>query len=141
MRTTRKGRVKLQRGDVQVGSFIFHAEKDHYKLTDINGVFSVRVSGYATIGVMMRAALDAPKDNETFLHNYAAVMYNALSAVPDMEFLAAVNDAAVAAVERHKDMYGIQDEIGEERDAEILQEERELEEATHEARMEILGHD
>ena len=124
-----------------MGNFIFHAEKDHYKLTDINGVFSVRVSGYATIGVMMRAALDSPKDNETFLHNYAAVMYNALSAVPDMEFLAAVNDAAVAAVERHKDMYGIQDEIGEERDAEILQEERELEEATHEARMEILGHD
>ena len=141
MRTTRKGKVKLQRGDVQVGSFIFHAEKDHYKLTDINGVFSVRVSGYTTIGVMMRAALDAPKDNETFLHNYAAVMYNALSAVPDMEFLAAVNDAAVSAVERHKDMYGVVDEIGEERDAEILQEEKELEEATHEARMEILGHD
>lgn len=141
MRTTRKGKVKLQRGDVQVGSFIFHAEKDHYKLTDINGVFSVRVSGYTTIGVMMRAALDAPKENETFLHNYAAVMYNALSAVPDMEFLAAVNDAAVEAVERHKDMYGIQEEIGEERDAEILQEEKELEEATHEARMEILGHD
>ncbi|MBO7323399.1 MAG: hypothetical protein J6U51_07445 [Bacteroidales bacterium] len=141
MRTTRKGKVKLQRGDVQVGSFIFHAEKDHYKLTDINGVFSVRVSGYTTIGVMMRAALDAPKENETFLHNYAAVMYNALSAVPDMEFLAAVNDAAVSAVERHKDMYGVVDEIGEERDAEILQEEKELEEATHEARMEILGHD
>ena len=124
-----------------MGSFIFHAEKDHYKLTDINGVFSVRVSGYTTIGVMMRAALDAPKENETFLHNYAAVMYNSLSAVPDMEFLAAVNDAAVEAVERHKDMYGIQEEIGEERDAEILQEEKELEEATHEARMEILGHD
>ena len=124
-----------------MGSFIFHAEKDHYKLTDINGVFSVRVSGYATIGVMMRAALDSPKEHETFLHNYAAVMYNALSAVPDMEFLAAVNDAAVSAVDRHKDMYGIQDEIGDERDAEILQQERDLEEATHEARMEILGHD
>ena len=124
-----------------MGSFIFHAEKDHYKLTDINGVFSVRVSGYATIGVMMRAALDSPKEHETFLHNYAAVMYNALSAVPDMEVLAAVNDAAVSAVDRHKDMYGIQDEIGDERDAEILQQERDLEEATHEARMEILGHD
>lgn len=141
MAKVKRGRIRLQRGDVQVGSFIFHAEKDHYKLTDINGVFSVRVSGYTTIGVMMRAALDAPKDNETFLHNYAAVMYNALSAVPDMEFLASVNDAAVSAVERHKDMYGIKEEIGEERDAAILQEERELEEATHEARMEILGHD
>lgn len=141
MAKVKRGRIKLQRGDVQVGNFIFHAEKDHYKLTDINGVFSVRVSGYATIGVMMRAALDSPKEHETFLHNYAAVMYNVLSAVPDMEFLASVNDAAVSAVERHKEMYGVADDVGEERDAEILQEEKELEGAVHEARMEILGHD
>lgn len=141
MKTTRKGKVKLQRGDVQVGNFIFHAEKDHYKLTDISGVFSVRVSGYTTIGVMMRAALDSPKEHETFLHNYAAVMYNVLSAVPDMEFLASVNDAAVSAVERHKEMYGVTDDVGEERDAEILREERELDEAERAVRMEVLGHD
>ena len=133
----KKGNVKLQRGDVRVGNFIFHSERDHYKLTDINGVFSLRVSGYTTIGVMMRAALDDPKGNETFLHNYAAVMYNALSSVPDMEFLAAVNDAAVSSVERHKGMYGIEDEIGDEADAQILQEEKELEETMEDARKEL----
>ena len=133
----KKGNVKLQRGDVRVGNFIFHSERDHYKLTDINGVFSLRVSGYTTIGVMMRAALDDPKGNETFLHNYAAVMYNALSSVPDMEFLATVNDAAVASVDRHKGMYGIEDGISENADAQILQEEKELEETMEDARKEL----
>lgn len=138
---TRKGKVKLQRGDVRVGNFIFHAENEHFKFTDINGVFSLRVSGWTPVGMMMRAALDSPGENETFLHNYASVMYNALSAVPDMDFLGAVNGAAMDAVGRHKELYGIKDEITPEEDAGILQEERELDEATREARMEILGHE
>ena len=138
---TKKGRVRLQAGDVRVGNFVYHAERGHYKLTDINGVFSVRVSGYTPVGMMMRAALDDPAGNEVFLHNYAAVIYNALSCVPDMEFLGAVNGAAVADVGRHRDMYGVEADVSEEADAGILQEERELDEATREARMEVLGHE
>lgn len=140
MKTVR-GKIRLQRGDVRVGNFVFHAERDHYKLTDINGVFSVRVSGQTPVGMMMRAALSDPQGNEVFLHNYAAVMYNVLSCVPDMDLLGAVNRAAVECVERHRDMYGVNEDIAPERDKEILREERELDEAAREARKEVLGHE
>ena len=133
--------LRLRKGDVRVGNFIYHAEGDHYKMTDLNGVFSVRVSAYTSVGMMMKAAMASPQENETFLHNYAAVMYNALSAVPDMDFLAAVNSAAVAAVDRHREMYGMKDGLTPEEDAAITEEERELDEAVTQARREILGHE
>ena len=133
----KKGKMKLQRGDVQVGNFVFHAEKEHYKLQDINGVFSLRLYGSMPAAMMMRSALLDPKENENFLHGYAAVMYNVLSCVPDEEYLRAVNEAAIACVNRHKDFYGIKDDIAPEEDAVIVNEAKELEEAVEEARKEV----
>lgn len=133
----KKNRIKLQRGDVQVGNFVFHAEKEHYKVQDINGVFSLRLYGQMPAAMMMRTALSDPKENGGFLHGYAAVMYNVLSCVPDEEYLKAVNEAAVACVNRHKEFYGIKDDVTAEEDAVIVKEEKELEEAVEEARKEL----
>lgn len=133
----KKGKMKLQRGDVQVGNFVFHAEKEHYKVQDINGVFSLRLYGQMPAAMMMRTALLDPKENGGFLHGYAAVMYNVLSCVPDEDYLKAINEAAVACVNRHKEFYGIKDDIAPEEDAAIVKEEKELEEAVEEARKEL----
>lgn len=133
----KKGKVKLQRGDVQVGNFVFHAEKEHYKVQDINGVFSLRLYGGMPAAMMMRTGLSDPQGNESFLHGYAAVMYNVLSCVPDEEYLRAVNEAAIACVNRHKEFYGIKDDVTAEEDAAIVKEERELDEAVEEARKEL----
>ena len=132
-----KGKMRLQRGDVQVGNFVFHAEKEHYKVQDINGVFSLRLYGGMPAAMMMRTALHEPKENEVFLHGYAAVMYNVLSCVPDEEYLKAVNEAAIACVNRHKEFCGIKDDVTAEEDAAIVKEEKELEEAVEEARKEL----
>lgn len=133
----KKGKMKLQRGDVRVGNFVFHAEKEHYKVQDINGVFSLRLYGGMPAAMMMRTGLSDPQGNENFLHGYAAVMYNVLSCVPDEEYLKAVNEAAIACVNRHKEFYGIKDDVTAEEDAAIVKEEKELEEAVEEARKEL----
>lgn len=133
----KKNKVKLQRGDVRVGNFVYHAERDHYKLTDINGLFSVRIAGHTPMGMMMRAACDDPQGNDTFLHNYAAVIYNALSSIPDGEWMTEVNRASLDAVSRHREMYGIREDVSSEEDEAILRGVRETEEAIEGARKEL----
>jgi hypothetical protein len=133
----KKNKVKLQRGDVRIGNFVYHAENEHYKVQDINGVFSLRLYGQMPAAMMMRAGLLNAQENEAFLHSYAAVMYNVLSCVPDEEFMKAINEAAIACVNRHKEFYGIKEDVTPEEDAKIVQEEKELEEAVDEARKEM----
>jgi len=143
MRIGKKGNVKLQRGDIRVGNFVIHTEKEHYKIQDIAGVFAYRVAMFTNAGMMMSVAVDnmrkGDKESEGFLANYCAVMFNVLCCVPDAEYFKDLNDAAIACVSRHKDMYGYGEEISEERDAEILNEEKELSETEEEARKEVFG--
>ena len=73
---------------------------------------------------------------EAFLGNYAAVMYNTICCVPDVEFLTDLQGAVRDCLNRHKDLYGLKDDITEEEDAKILREEVELAEAEQEARKE-----
>ena len=59
-------------------------------------------------------------------------MFNVLSCVPDAEFFDALNKASVDCVNRHKDLYGIKENIGKEEDDAILSEQKELNEAMEE---------
>jgi len=134
MKVTKKGKVKLETGDRRVGNFVYHREKAHYKLQDIGGLFSLRVSNALLAGVMISEVMD--DGGENFLGNYAATMYNVLCCVPDAELMAELNKSVVACVNRHKDLYGVKDDITAEEDAKILKEELELHEAEVEARKE-----
>lgn len=145
MKITKKGKVRLDRDDVRVGNFVLHTERDHYKIEDISRVFSVRACSTTTIGMLFRAVVENIKAGDegsrAFLHDYCAVMFNILSVAPDHDFLAELQKSAVACLERHKDMYGIRDDLGKEEDERILKEEVELAEAEREARLETLGHE
>jgi len=140
MKITKKGRVKLERGDIQVGNFIIHTEKNHFKVQDINEVFSLRVAGMIPVGQMIKACvanIEGGDNNcEKFIHDYASVMYNVLCAAPDVDFLKDVNEAAVGCVNRHKEMYGIKEDITFEEDNEIVKEEQALAEAMEEVKKE-----
>lgn len=128
-----------------MGNFVIHTENDHYKIQDINSTFSVRAAIITPIGQLIKAALvnlkGGDENSESFLHDYCAVFYNVLSVAPDYEFLGAIQKAAVDCLNRHKDMYGIKDDISKEEDDRILKEEVELAEAEREARLETLGHE
>jgi hypothetical protein len=124
------GKVKLDANDYRVGNFVFHDEEGHVKMMDIGGALSVRVSKAFAKGRMLDMAVK--ERSEGFLTNVAATTYNFLCTIPDMEFFKAVNDACIACVNRHKDIYGLKDDVTAEEDAEILKEERELHDASDE---------
>lgn len=130
----KKGKVKLEKGDRRVGNFVYSREKAHVKLQDIGGLFSFRVGEQLLAGQMLMSVLD--DGGENFLGNYAAVMYNTICCVPDVEFLTALQGAVRDCLNRHKDLYGLKDDLTEEEDAKILREEVELAEAEAEARKE-----
>lgn len=130
----KNGKVKLEKGDRRVGNFVYSREKAHVKLQDIGGLFSFRVSDGLLAGRMMMEVLD--DGGEAFLGNYAAVMYNTICCVPDVEFLTALQTAVRDCLNRHKDLYGLKDDLTDDEDAKILKEEVELAEAEEEVRKE-----
>lgn len=130
----KKGKVKLEKGDRRVGNFVYSREKNHYKLQDIGAMFSLRVSDMLLAGRMMSEVMD--DGGEAFLSNYAAVMWNVICCVPDVELMGDLNKAVRDCLNRHKDLYGLKEDLTDEEDAQILKEEFELHDAEEEVRKE-----
>ena len=61
-----------------------------------------------------------------FLHNYASLIYNITGLLVDEQFMVEVNDLCIACVNRHKDFYGIEEDLPLSRDKEILDEAKEV---------------
>lgn len=114
----KKGKVKLESGDIRVGNFVFHPEKHHVKMCDVNDTISFRISVFTTNGRMLKMAMDGKKLDA--LQNYAIVMYNALGVAFDNTLLEDLNNAAISCMERHKDLYGIEDKPSDEKNEKDL---------------------
>lgn len=127
MKVTKEGKLKLAKNEKQIGSFIFKREEHHVKITDINSNLSHRVAKDLNIGRMIEAAL---KDNrENWLHNYAAMVWNFSNIITDEQFFLDIDKACVDCVNRHKEFYGLDEDITIEKDKEILEESKEVYEA------------
>ena len=131
MKTTKDGKLKLSKDERQIGSFIYKKEAEHIKITDINGGVTHRISRKM---LMSGRLLDIQLSNKetTFLHNYATMVYNFSGILPDEEFMVAVNNACIACINRHKEFYGIKEDILSQEDEKILQEAKETIEALEE---------
>ena len=127
MKVTKEGKLKLAKNETQIGSFVFKSEEYHVKITDINSNLSHRVSTALNIGKMIEAALKDKMEN--WLHNYAAMVWNFSNIVTDEQFFLDIDKACVDCVNRHKEFYGIDEDIATERDQEILEESKEVYEA------------
>ena len=99
-------------------------------VSDLSGGVSHSVSDDIAKGVFLR--LMAKDEYEDWLEAYGAVMHLVVSTVPDMEFLNALQDAALSCVDRHKDLYGINPDISKEDDDLILAEQKEIAEELEE---------
>ncbi len=131
--------IKLGPNDIRCGNLIYHDEPQFIKLVDVAGYFSYRISKFIPRGqILMIAMQQAEKDPSQmrYLENHAVVTFNAMTCVPDQQFFLEQNASAVNCINRHKDIYGVKEEILEKEDAQILQEERELAEAMEEAKKE-----
>ena len=108
MKTNKKGKVVLQRGDYRVANFIFHEENNFIKVMALSGIVSWRVS----------------------LDTSAASTFSQLCVVPDPAFFAKHAELINAQTEAHPEYYGKpQPTDDKEADDKILQEEREFHEA------------
>ena len=134
MRVTKDGKLKLSKDERQIGSFIYKNEPEHIKICDINSQMTHRVAKHLNIGRMLEMALKEKQDN--YLANYAAMTWLYSNIVTDEQFFLDIDKACVDCVNRHKDFYGIKDDITTEQDAEILQEAKETYEAIEELKKE-----
>lgn len=134
MKVTKDGKLKLAKNEKQIGSFVFKSEEQHIKITDINSNLSHRVSKTLNIGRMLEAALKDKMEN--WLHNYAAMVWNFSNIVTDEQFFLDIDKACIDCVNRHKEFYGIEEDITPDRDKEILQEAKETYEAIEELKKE-----
>ena len=134
MRTTKDGKLKLSKDERQIGNFIYKNEPEYIKICDINSQMTHRVAKHLNIGRMLEMALKEKRDN--WLANYAAMTWNFSNIVTDEQFFLDIDKACVACVNRHKEFYGIKEDITPEQDKEILEESKEVYDAIEELKKE-----
>ena len=130
MKVGKDGKLKLSKDERQFGNFIIKNETEHIKICDINSQMTHRVAKHLNIGRMLEMALKERQD--TYLANYAAMTWLYSNIVTDEQFFLDIDKACVECVNRHKEFYGIKEDITPERDKEILQETKETIEAIEE---------
>lgn len=134
MKTTKDGKLKLSKDERQIGNFVYKNEEDYIKVCDINAQMTHRVSKDLNIGRFLEMGFKQKDENS--LANYAALMWMFSNILPDVDFVKAVDKACVECVNRHKEFYGIKEDISVEEDAEILEEARGVYEATEDLQKE-----
>lgn len=123
MKVSKDGTIKLAKNERQFGNFILKNEEFYMKVTDIQSQMSHRVSKLLNIGRFLEMG-HKEKSNEN-IHVYMALLWMFSNVIPDVEFAKDINNACIACINRHKDFYGIKEDISTEEDAEILREAKE----------------
>ena len=127
MKTNRKGKIRLQRGDYRVGNFVFHEEDNHVKVTATSGIASWRISRDTAMGMLVSNGIREKQDR--WLGIYAACVFSQLLVVPDSDFFAKHAELINAQAEAHPEFYGKEKPTNDKTaDDEILKEEKELQE-------------
>ena len=106
MKVGKDGKLKLSKDERLVGNFVYKNEPEHIKIMDINGSMSVRLS---------KTAL-----------NSGRLLYNITGLLVDEQFMVEANDLCISCVNRHKEFYGIEEDLPLSRDKEILDEAKDV---------------
>lgn len=131
MKTDKKGRIILQKGDYRTGNFIFHEENDFIKVMAVSGIVSWRITVDSAIGQMLLIAIKEHHDN--WLKTYAAMNFSQLMVVPSVDYFEKHAKLVNYQSNAHPEFYGKSAEpVGKEEDDRILEEEKELHEAVEE---------
>lgn len=134
MKVGKDGKLKLSKDERQIGNFVIKNESEYVKICDINSQMTHRVSKSLNIGKMLEMAF---KERENlFLENYIALVWVFSNITPDPQFVTDIDRACTDCVNRHKDFYGIKEDITPEEDKEILQEAKEVYDAIEELKKE-----
>lgn len=121
-------KVKLEPGERRIGNYFFKKEGEHFKLQDLNSVFSFRAWSRMPIGIWLSNMYKMGSEADSTIKTYVAVMWSLFSVVPDDQFISELLSSTEAALKRHPDWYGYKLDATEEDDAEALNEVREMKE-------------
>ena len=124
MKVGKDGKLKLSKDERRINNFVFKNEPEYIKICDINSQITHRVAKHLNIGRMLEMAFVEKKDQ--YLGNYAAMVWLFSNIVTDEQFFMDIDKACVACVNRHKEFYGIKEDITPEADNEILEESKEV---------------
>lgn len=124
MRVGKDGKLKLSKNERQVGNFVVKNEEYHFKICDINSNMTHRVSKLLNIGKYLEEAWN--RKESTFLENYAALVWVFTNTVSDEQFFTDIDNACRSCIMRHKELYGIKEDISEIEDNSVLEESREV---------------
>ena len=137
MKVGKDGKLKLSKGERQFGNFIIKNEADYVKISDVCGYFTHRISKMLLMGRMIEGAF---KDKEEmWLEHYAALVWYFSNVVADPQFFLDINKACHDCAHRHPELYGINEDLTEEEDKEILEEVKESERVIGKMREELEG--
>lgn len=134
MKTTKDGKVKLEKGEVRVGNFFFRDEgEDKYiRVTDLNSCFTIRALKRMPLGIWLDNMIDLSrvdvKGGDT-LKTWAAVMWSLLAVVPDDEFVREIIKSTEDALNRHPEWYGYDKNADDDEALREVKEIKEMEEA------------
>lgn len=95
--------VRVAKGDVRIGGFVFHPEEGFVKVSDLGGFFTHRVSTLCVKGRMLAMAVAERRDD--YLLGYASTMHNVLGVVPDVDWFKEINASCQSCYERHPELY------------------------------------
>lgn len=142
MKITKKGNVKLEKGDFRVDNYVFHEEKGFIKVCDINSLVSWRINNLLVgSGVFLKQILELARGNDenaiAFLRMYAVAGNLFLSVVPDIQkgadggedkfFLLEIIDLCNQCVKRHPEVYGMESNPSDEKNESDLQNVKDME--------------
>lgn len=134
MKATKDGKLKLAKNERQIGNFVFKNEDEYIKICDISSQMTHRMSKTVLLGQQLEMAWKQKADN--YLHNYASLLFLFSNVVTDEQFFVDANKVCVDCINRHKEFYGIEEDITAEKDNEILEEAREVYEALEDLKQE-----
>lgn len=134
MKVSKDGTLKLAKNERQIGNFVYKNEEHYIKICDINSQMTHRVVKTLNIARMIEVALK--ENNIAWLSNYAAMTWLYSNIITDEQFFLDIDRACVACVNRHKDFYGITEDVTPEQDKEILDEAKGIYEAVEELKKE-----
>lgn len=94
------GKLSLGKNDIRVGNFVISKEKMHYKMQDINGYWSTRVSYNFAMYMLIEECIKAK--NMDYLETITKMLYALSVTPPDVQMITDMYNAYNALMDRMK---------------------------------------
>lgn len=126
----KNGRVVLARNEYRIGNFIVTVTDERIAFRDINDMVSHSLTLTSPNGNMLKSLVDewlsGTEGAENMLHAYISTMFNVLSCIPftskdsGIDYMNSLNELTLKCINVNKRLYGIEEDLTLEKDAEIL---------------------